>query len=474
MRTVLLALAAMWLSSAQAATLYTLPTPEAEVLDQFINPEPGPYRFATALQYELDIERDGSWSHTGAESIWQATLYAADARSLSFEFADVVLPAGASLSLHGADASMQGPYSQEQVRNGRLWTAMLLGEQVTLELRTPAPDATSLRLANAFYGVEEAGGYSLKHGSCNIDVVCSQADDWQNQVDSTVLLQYREGSSQFSCSGFVVNNTRYDRTPYILTARHCNITAANQDTVQVYWRFEDTSCGTSSVHTHTDPSLAYNISGVEVLASGDSGDFTLLVAGSAASPASLPDNFQPYWSGWDATNVAAQSGVGVHHPSGEEKSISVFDTAPTAQNIIIDGRTVSAWRVVWAQGTTEQGSSGSGLWNQDGRAIGMLSGGGASCSSQDEPDFYGRMQVAWQESASCDGQLKCWLDPDNSGVLTLDGIGLGATPTPTPTPSPSATPTEGSGGGSGAGGSLLLLVAWLLRVRRQERVMYSG
>ncbi len=511
MRKALLVLAGLWLSNAaHAAPLYTLPEPDAQVLDQFLSPAPGALRFATGLSYPLDIQRDGSWSHEDGEAVWQASLYAAGAKSLSFVFEDVVLPAGATLLVQGENGLEQGPYSADQVRGGRLWTALLPGQQVTLTLRTSDLAATRLTLGQAFYGVKQAGGYTFKHGACNIDTLCSQADDWQDQVDSTVLLQYQEGSSLFSCSGFLVNNTRNDGTPYILTANHCGMNASNQDSVQVYWRFEDDSCGNSALHSHPSPDPSFNFNGVEVLASGDSADFTLLVVGSAASPVTIPDSFQPFWSGWDATTVKAQSGAGVHHPSGEQKSISLFNSPPAAQNVLIDGRDVSAWRVVWDEGTTEQGSSGSGLWNQDGRAIGMLSGGGASCSSQSSPDFYGRLHVAWQESAACSGQLKCWLDPDASGALVHNGMGPDGvvtptpsptpSPTPTPTPTPSATPTPSptatasptpspsasatptpstspapaSGGGSGAGGGLLLLLVWLLGYRRKERVTHSG
>ena len=49
-------------------------------------------------------------------------------------------------------------------------------------------------------------------------------------------------------------------------------------------------------------------------------------------------------------------------------------------------------QVVWGEGATEGGSSGSPLINADtGKVVGVLTGGFSSCSQPDAPDFYGRL-----------------------------------------------------------------------------------
>ena len=52
-------------------------------------------------------------------------------------------------------------------------------------------------------------------------------------------------------------------------------------------------------------------------------------------------------------------------------------------------------RVVWSQGTTEGGSSGSGLFDAADRVRGQLRGGDASCSTPTNPDFYGRFDLTF-------------------------------------------------------------------------------
>jgi hypothetical protein len=90
------------------------------------------------------------------------------------------------------------------------------------------------------------------------------------------------------------------------------------------------------------------------------------------------------------------------------------------------------WRVLrWDSGTTEGGSSGSGLWNPEGRLVGQLSGGFAFCGSDPAVcsgsgvgscDWYGRLAFAWDASDNSANRLSDWLDPLATGDTFIDGI----------------------------------------------------
>ncbi|MFN7015269.1 MAG: hypothetical protein ACK4ON_13470, partial [Bacteroidia bacterium] len=68
------------------------------------------------------------------------------------------------------------------------------------------------------------------------------------------------------------------------------------------------------------------------------------------------------------------------------------------------------------------GSSGSPLFDNNGRIIGQLWGGGASCSQLTSPDYYGRLANSWNPSGSnSTNRLMDWLDPNNSGTSVLNG-----------------------------------------------------
>lgn len=78
----------------------------------------------------------------------------------------------------------------------------------------------------------------------------------------------------------------------------------------------------------------------------------------------------------------------------------------------------------WDIGTTEPGSSGSPLFNQDNRVIGQLHGGDAACDN-DESDWYGAFYASWTGGDKSSSRLLDWLDPGNTGQLFIDGRDAG-------------------------------------------------
>ncbi|MCP4663978.1 MAG: hypothetical protein GY856_52010, partial [bacterium] len=162
-----------------------------------------------------------------------------------------------------------------------------------------------------------------------------------------------------------------------------------------------------------------NQSGAVFRASDAASDFLLV---ELAQP---PDSdFNVYYSGWNVTGNVPQSAVGIHHPRLDEKAISFDDDPLTKVNIGYGG--VTHWQVGnWEDGTTEPGSSGSGLWDPaDGLVVGILTGGFASCTVIDA-DFYGMLSVAWNGDGTPQGRLRDWLDPLDAGILVLDGRYMG-------------------------------------------------
>ena len=139
-------------------------------------------------------------------------------------------------------------------------------------------------------------------------------------------------------------------------------------------------------------------------ATRDDADFTLV---------ELNQNPDPTWNlfhaGWDAGNIAPTGSIGLHHPSGDVSKVNNSPVAPsTINNCIGTGgsSTSTHWYTgPYDQGTSEGGSSGSGLWIPAGdasalgkRLIGVLSGGTAACigSVPDNGfDCYGKFSAAW-------------------------------------------------------------------------------
>ena len=63
-----------------------------------------------------------------------------------------------------------------------------------------------------YYGTHD----SNSREDCNINVICSEGDDWRDQINGVVRVSMGGGL----CSASLINNTLNDRTPYILFADH--------------------------------------------------------------------------------------------------------------------------------------------------------------------------------------------------------------------------------------------------------------
>jgi PKD repeat protein len=71
----------------------------------------------------------------------------------------------------------------------------------------------------------------------------------------------------------------------------------------------------------------------------------------------------------------------------------------------------------------EGGSSGAFIFSEEGYIVGALSGGFASCNFQERLDYYGKFSYSWASNGTdSTRQLQPWLDPIDSGLLSLRGF----------------------------------------------------
>ncbi len=371
-----------------------------------------PMRIADPIQAEFDTLNSGTWEDLPDGShLWRLQIISAGAKHLNLGLSRFDLGNGARLWVYDpAAAVVQGPFTnRHRSDKGRLFTPMVRGDRIVIELQVPAGtrEDTFVQVGAVNHGFREI---DQKQGSCNNDVVCPEGDPWRNQIRSAA----RYTISGFTlCSGQLVNNTAQDRRPLFLSAEHCGISSANDDSLVVYWNYESPTCGQLS-----GGSLADNQVGSTFLASDFASDFVLV---ELSGP---PDAFGVYYSGWNVSGVTPQSAVAIHHPSGDEKAIS-FDNDPlTRVNIGNGGDT--HWQVGnWEDGTTEPGSSGACIWDpNDGLCVGVLTGGFASCTVIDF-DVFGSLDVAWEGGGAPNTRLKDWLDPLDSGITSLAGSAFG-------------------------------------------------
>ncbi|MEM1177748.1 MAG: hypothetical protein AAGM22_05355 [Acidobacteriota bacterium] len=381
-----------------------------------------PPRYAEPLDVHLTPKDRGTWDLTDDGQLrWRLRIESEGALTLNLGFTRYRMPKDGSLFVYAPDKEHQiRPFTAaDNEKHGQLWTPILPGDKTYLEVRLPVEQEheLDLELTRVLYGYKPFGR-SQKSGSCNVDVVCPEGDGWRDEIRSVAVIG--TGGGTF-CSGFMVNNTAQDLKPYFMTAFHCGISAGAAPSLVVYWNYENSTCrppGSPQSGQPGDGDLTQFQTGSTLRAQGSASDFTLVELDDD------PDNaWDVHWAGWDRSTGDFSGAIAIHHPSTDEKRIS-FENEPTTTTSYLqdtapgDGTHVRVED--WDVGTTEGGSSGSPLFSPAGHVIGQLHGGFAACGN-DLEDWYGRVDVSWVGGGTAATRLSDWLDPTNSGVMTLDG-----------------------------------------------------
>jgi lysyl endopeptidase len=388
-----------------------------------------PFSFAWNYDVSFNPENSGVWDEMpDGTRVWRIYLKSEGAYGINLIFSKFHLNSGSVLFLYPADYSFfRGGFNDlNNQDSGILPTDFIPGEGVIAELQTPQGSDSygSLEIGNvghAYINLFDKEGIPGSSGSCNVDINCAEGENWQIVKRAVCRITIKTGSSSMFCTGTLVNNTKQDTVPYLLTANHCVHTETQAATAVFLFGYEADTCSKKTVST------TYSLAGSKLLATSDSIDFTLLKLNEIP-----PEIYKPYFAGWTISSVPAQNAVCIHHPQGDIKKISVEQQTltgvyqspiPSSLSWLINESLPEAfWRVVnWETGTTEGGSSGSPLFNQDHLIVGNLTGGQADCSNSVN-DYFSKFHVGWNHYSLTSKQLKYWLDPLNTGVTALTGF----------------------------------------------------
>lgn len=379
-----------------------------------------PWRFGFNNHTNLNTTNAGSWFDlpNGAR-LWLAKVKCEGALTVNLTFEQTSIPNGNKLFVYNAAKDfILGAFTQEHIYDGQLGTELIPGEEAIIEYYVaPKNNHGHIQLATVTHGYRTANEFLEKafgsSGSCNMNVNCPDGLSWTPQRNSAVMLV--SGSSGF-CSGALINNTQNDGKPYVLTANHCYSNPAT-------WVFRFNWQAIDCPNPGASPTFQ-SLSGAVLRSRRTPSDFCLVEITGGLVNGTVPLDYNPYFSGWDKSGNIPTATVGIHHPSGDIKKISFDDAAPSISQAMGSSEANSTWTVQWDRNTTtEGGSSGSPLFDQNRRIIGQLWGGGASCQNLSAPDYYGRVSNSWEPAGSnSTNQLKFWLDPSNSGAAFIDGF----------------------------------------------------
>jgi len=386
--------------------------------------EANPLQIGSTISMVNNFPEKGRWSATEDRCfIWELIVQNDDAQAMNIYLSDLNLKADDLLFVYGTTGK-----------------ALLIDSKCELnELGTSVFEGGILKIVfksdekYLSFKIDEIGIIGSKSNRdfgdaayCQLPVNCPEGDDYQDIKTGIARILVKQESSLFWCSGSLVNNTSYNRKAYFLTANHCGKNSTEEDYSKWVFDFNFESADCDKPLFEPDKNTIY---GSTLLSHAPDevnaySDFKLLLLKQNIS--SVPN---AYFIGWDRSNIAPENGVTIHHPQGDIKMISTYNSAVVSTQYYNKNEDPEGkyWKVNWSEtqnghGATEGGSSGSPLLNSDGQIIGTLTGGDASCQFPDDPDWYGKFSYHWESNGNDSTKnLKYWLDPLETNLEALDG-----------------------------------------------------
>ncbi len=240
--------------------------------------------------------------------------------------------------------------------------------------------------------------------------------DLRGQASIEILNQianYNSSTSQiifngsYTCSGVLINNTKDQGRPLILTASHC--IESEEDLNSIVITFGKRKLLKDQPYS----GLEWRSVGASLLSSSKEIDFALLELNSE-----IPIYVSPIYLGWNKILSHPKLIYSIHSPdfADAQYAFSIVEPSLATFGGLYDAIPFGHWKVdQWAQGVTSLGSSGAPLLDSNFEIIGGLSG------STDWPnyksDYFFRFDLAYDHFSNTAKQLKAWIDPDNLGSI---------------------------------------------------------
>ena len=369
----------------------------------------------------------GAWNkNSDGTTVWRLTLQSNNALGLRVHFTNLSVSDGKVWIHDTANPPKQtfGPYSGLGVHgNGDMWTEAVFADSVEVEYQpgsqaqssglppfqiaeiahlyrfggreAPLKGAAASSSANSFYilGRQPLASTPAATGpnySCFVDATCEEGNAAYPAVSlvtpATAFLLFTQGNTEYQCSGTMLNAP--NGQPVLLSAGHCINSNAVALSLTAAFDYRTSTCNGAM----PDPTQSPQVLGVQLL-SYDDNAFTTQdnlnqilddLDYSLTQMAGYPTTPDFTLAGYSTDEIPfGQNVTSLSYPQG----LSVeFAYAPRVDSRVdaYESPYANAYQINYpAKGTPDSGSSGSGIFDNEGRLLGSLSTGLADCSNPD-------------------------------------------------------------------------------------------
>jgi len=375
-------------------------------------------------------------------NVWVLKFQSNEAFGLQFVFSDFQIPEAAKLFFYNEDRSfLLGAFTSENNTLDRKFsTQYVKGSTIYMEyVETANPEFEgSLILSEVVHVFKNvftrSGPFSQGDAAwCENDAMC-QSEIWDKEIRTVALILHKVNDNYYGFgSGALIRKAdeyQDSESPYLLTASHIN-----RDYGETEWlgddkindwiflfNYQSVSCDDDNINDSPEAiqeMMTQSVRGAEVISRDigetniEQSDYLLLKFKGGNTVGNLKQ-YRVCYAGWekfdDYLNLNSQF-VGIHHPLGNPKKISFSDNIFSSDFQELGIYNYDFWGTIWNSGITEGGSSGSPLFNNQGRIIGHLAGGYSYCEDTPVggpgfPDNYGKFSTSFNA-----GGFRQYLDP---------------------------------------------------------------
>ncbi len=391
--------------------------------------------FTIPINTNLNLQNSGVWlEFPNGDRLWRVQINVSQAEGLILMYDKFHLPKGSKLFVYSPDEKqLLGAYTQRNNnKSNRFLTGVINGGSVIVEYYEPKlvhgqgtfqifrVDALTQAMNESTSGI----GFG-KSARCNININCPQGENWQDVKRSVCRIMMVAQEGTFWCSGTLLNNTLANGKPYVLSGDHC---VEGITPMYDLWRFDFNYESLTCQNPIQNPSTQ-SMLGCQLRSKWQDTDFLLVELFN-----NIPQTYNVFFSGWDARAQVPQQSALIHHPFADIKKITLENRTSiifNAEKVWFKRDNINVYKTPIAHhfrltynngGTFQGGSSGAGVFDGSKRLVAQLHGGVIDTLCRVSTAFAGRLALAWEGGGTPENRLKDWLDPNNSGVLFVDGI----------------------------------------------------